>query len=256
MGRRRRQQGRRGGLPTATVLRTSAPAASVGGGAPSQPWEPGPRSLLHAGTSYSAFWETETQSGGEGGGWGGPRPAFNRRREQQRSHRWRSIPQSRLEGSTGSAPPKAAGYSQTRRSGGAAWSTGARPQMRPPSLPGLEALHRDAASRPAGDPSSPPRALAPRDPPARDLPGLRGRRQRGLSRRPARRRPLQQELPPQLLAEFGHPRFRDPLVISLPLSCAPRPRPVLEPGPWRGRGRSAIQPTLPLPCCAPSLSDP
>lgn len=41
VGRRRRQQGRRGGLPTATVLRTSAPASSGGGGAPSQPWEPG-----------------------------------------------------------------------------------------------------------------------------------------------------------------------------------------------------------------------
>lgn len=84
VGRRRRQQGRRGGLPVATVLRTSAPAASVGGGAPPQAWEPGPLSLLHARASYSADRETETQSGGEGGGRGGPRPAFNRRREQQR----------------------------------------------------------------------------------------------------------------------------------------------------------------------------
>lgn len=42
------------------------------------------RSLLHARASYSADWETENQSCGEGGGRGGPRPAFSWRREQQR----------------------------------------------------------------------------------------------------------------------------------------------------------------------------
>lgn len=48
------------------------------------PGSQAPRSLLHARASYSADRETETQSGGEGGGRGGPRPASNRRREQQR----------------------------------------------------------------------------------------------------------------------------------------------------------------------------